>query len=205
MAVLIPPGYAQVLVGIKHVSAVRSMAVTYGVDISAAGGNLSDVADTQQAALAAVGGLLAETDSSYTYTNIIIRSGSDPGPGPVFEKSVNLPGGTAGETPPVNTALLVRKVTPFGGRRNRGRFYWPGLVQDASVDELGVVTPARVTSLQSDFNTFRNNLETGLSATEVPTPMVILHDVTEGAVLPTDVTGLIVQPVMATQRRRMRP
>lgn len=97
-------------------------------------------------------------------------------------------------TPP-NVAALVLKATLFGGRKNRGRMYWPWATQETDVDEAGNWNPASVVNFQDAMSGFHAALDTeGF-------PMVILHG--DGST-PTPVSQLNVQGVIATQRRRVR-
>jgi hypothetical protein len=90
----------------------------------------------------------------------------------------------------------VKKVTELAGRANRGRFYFPGLLDDADVEDDGTVNPSTVTAFQGVMDNFVDDLATsGL-------PMAILHR--DGAATPTIVTGLQVESQVATQRRRNR-
>lgn len=109
---------------------------------------------------------------------------------------------------PQNTALLFRKTTASGGRRNRGRMFVPGLVE-GSVGNTGVISTADAPAYQTAADELFDNLVT------LECPMVILHPAVPGrpmkpatdalaAATPTPVTALQLQPVAATQRRRLR-
>lgn len=107
--------------------------------------------------------------------------------------------GTTGALP--STAVLVRKATGFIGKQNRGRMYVPGLLTDAQVDEGGVITSSEVTGLQGAFTGFLADLDT------LDIPMVIIHKAPKSGgepSAPTGVTSLTVEPIVATQRRRLR-
>jgi len=105
--------------------------------------------------------------------------------------------GAAGEVAlPPQVAILVRKNTARGGRRGRGRIYWPGMTVSGYV-EGGVMTSGAQGLFQGAFETFR----TALAADGCI--LVVLHDVAAGGP-PDVVTGLSVQATLATQRRRIR-
>lgn len=106
-------------------------------------------------------------------------------------------GGTAVLAPlPNNCAVLVRKRTDLGGRRNRGRMYFPPfMIGEGDVNQNGRIDAADVTAFQAVctdlFDTLvSNNLQP-----------VVWH---ENGGAGTQVTSFLVQPVIATQRTRMR-
>lgn len=111
------------------------------------------------------------------------------------------PGGS--EEPP-QIAALVRKNTGVGGRRNRGRWYLPGVLNDADVDMTGGITTTRRTAIQDQMNL----LFSAFSASNNITGMVILHSWDTAtppvpAPNPTPVAALAVQQFVGTQRRRL--
>lgn len=117
--------------------------------------------------------------------------------GPVtLEIGGALAGTGAAGSPPQNCAVLVRKQTPLGGRRNRGRMYLPpGIVLETNVNQVGTIDAAVVSTLQGRVN----SLETQLTANAlVP---VLLHS--DGGV-PTIIDQFVIQPKIATQRTRLR-
>lgn len=101
---------------------------------------------------------------------------------------------------PNNSAVLVKKATSVGGRRNRGRMFFPN-PQEGEVDQAGQVTSAGV----SAWNTVLLGLLPGGSvhtAFGFLGNAQVLHE--SGSQTPTQVTDLATQPKIATQRRRMR-
>jgi hypothetical protein len=105
---------------------------------------------------------------------------------------------------PSNCALLVKKTTSFAGRAYRGRAYWPSMLAEGDVDINGVIDGATVTALQGAFDLVYDDLQ----AAYFGAAPALLHDKVTGGVLDptpaTELTGFIVQPKIATQRRRMR-
>lgn len=101
--------------------------------------------------------------------------------------------------PPSNVALFVRKTSGFLGRRYKGRMYLPAqFLKNDDVSPTGAIEPSSALP----------TLQTRMTATydamvAAQLPPVILH--TTGSPTPTPVTGFSVQPVIATQRRRLRP
>jgi hypothetical protein len=113
-----------------------------------------------------------------------------------------------------NTAGLVRKITNRGGRRGRGRFFVPAILQEAAVDQAGNLTTAMRGLVQTASTGLYNKLVV------VGGGAVLLHDdqavsgynpstgkpvyVTIDPGPPSTITDLIADPRAATQRRRMR-
>lgn len=116
-------------------------------------------------------------------------------------------GGASGNFIAPNVALLVRKKTGLGGRRNRGRSFLPGVIDETQVNYLGQLVTASRDAFQIDADQWIDALAGDDLGTSPMTPMVILHspDPVTGAVLaPTPVTTLEVDDMVATQRRRLR-
>jgi len=92
-------------------------------------------------------------------------------------------------------SCLVRKITASGGRKGRGRWFLPGMVE-ANVAEGGDINVTYLGNLNADLEVFRDFIDTdgGL-------PMVLLHN---DLTTPTVVTALQAQQIGATQRRRQR-
>jgi hypothetical protein len=106
---------------------------------------------------------------------------------------------------PQNCALLVKKVTGKGGRRNQGRFFLPNMIDEDKVSNTGVITPAHRNQLQNSINDILISLHEDGDPGPPGLDMVILHG-SEGAgsTTPTVVDGLIVDGTISTQRRRLR-
>lgn len=118
--------------------------------------------------------------------------------GPIVANSfANTQGTNSGDACPVNCSVLVAKVTPLGGRKNRGRFNIPsGKVEEANISAAGFIDPAVVTSLQNQCNDFYDALVTN------DVSPVLLHS--DPADPPTDIDAFLVSSQISTQRRRMR-
>ena len=202
MAVVIPVDFAQATLNLRHADAGRDCSVVLG--LSAVGATAAEVFETVETAWFAE--LAPHTDSQVTLDTVSVRigpsTGSEPGLSVTFDSGA---AGTDGGTSlPSNTALLVRKYSVFGGRANRGRNYWPFMVESAEADELGVITSLTVTSLQTAFTDFFGLLGSGNGATTALCPAVILHDENSPVSDPRTVTAVSVDSLLATQRRRMR-
>lgn len=110
-------------------------------------------------------------------------------------------GSQSGETPPVNVAILVKKNTSMGGRFNRGRMYLPPYsMAEGSISKLGVLDPTQKADLQDRCDAFYGILEA-----DVDVDMRLLHypRTADPTPDPTPLTSLIVDNIVATQRRRL--
>lgn len=126
-------------------------------------------------------------------TGILVKNGpNDTGASGV--RSVSMPG-TLGSSGGPAQSILVSKTTSFGGRKGRGRFYFPG-VAEADVASSGIITAARVTSITNLCNTFLSLIAAA------GFQMVVLHqdDITPPRIVDT----LTCSNQVATQRRRNR-
>jgi hypothetical protein len=113
-----------------------------------------------------------------------------------YEAPLSTVGTNAGTGLPSNCALLVRKVTALGGRKYRGRNFWPAAyLYESSVDQRGVIAGATLSSLQTAMDNFLLEL---IDLEVVP---MLLHSGSED---PTNIVSFAVDGTIATQRRRMR-
>lgn len=195
MGAIIPPGFAQVLHRIRMSTATSDYLVTYGVSVETPG---------SQAMVNALHSAFSDTwddfmPTGYTIPGAILRVGQD-GTDPVTFESNNAAGtgaGGAGVFPP-NTAMLVQKRTGLGGRRNRGRMYIPAVVPEAGADNAGLIDPTYLAGRQTAATAFL----AAVAAVSGVGTMVVLHS--EAPSTPAGVTSLVVDPRLATQRRRLR-
>lgn len=198
MATIIPIGFAHVIQPYRLAAAGKDFSVTYAVDMRDTVLNdqsvINALDDDFRAAWRPI------TDQSYVFQPAEMYHRVDAGP-LVFSTSVVAPvaGATAKNSPPPNTAVVVRKRTARVGRSQRGRVYLPGLLDETAVDEAGTIAPSAVTTFQNAATAWLNSLTAGT------TPMVLLHQKTEDPPLedPTLVTQLLIQPIVRTQRRRL--
>lgn len=145
------------------------------------------------------------------FDSVLVKFGPDEtGPSSVLPMIGS--GTIVGQTEPPQIALLVQKNTALGGRRGKGRMFWPGL-PEGDVDPGGVLRSGVAASWQGMFDAFLD----GLSSNDIA--MHLLHDPATHWVLvdgqprripnvgsvppaPSPVTSLTVKSVVATQRRR---
>lgn len=199
----IPVGFAQVTHFFSGAQVPTGAAVTYGVD-PAVGATPFDVAG--QAASSWVNQILTNQTASIQLTSTLCKFGPNE-TGPSAISTVGGPGSEAaaeGLAPQV--AVLVHKNTDLGGRRGRGRMYVPGY-QEEWVLNTGVIVAANLITLQGDYTAWFNELVASASIDG----LVLLHSPSAPDVedpspvpVPTPITSVVVDAVVATQRRRLR-
>lgn len=107
---------------------------------------------------------------------------------------------------PHNCALLAKKKSAKGGRRNSGRMFIPaGYIGELEVGGNGVLSTVFMNGAQAKFTNFYDSLRDTLTAVGMPIAdfkPVIFHSSLPSE--PTEITSLVVDSLIATQRRRMR-
>lgn len=208
MPVYVPPGCARVIHSIRLTNDPDPMAVTYGLMPLDGDVTFTPQAITDELHDAFGDFWIQAGDSDYTltqtetYWNLDADSDTEE----VAVKAENRVSGTILDTLPQNNAFLVHKRTGKSGRRNRGRLYLPG-VEETAVDDRGVLTGAFLGTYQGWLTTWLARFGAGAL---LEFGMCILHTYPEGGSTagsemdPTRVTSLVLDPVIATQRRRLR-
>lgn len=185
MGYIIPAGYARVNLEYAARSSMGSQIVTgLGVSDPPTEGLLDAIEDWWNDSLK------LRTLSNYTLLNIEARSDVE-----VLERTIGAPGALVDAPAPPNTAALVKFGSGLVGRANRGRMYLPGVLTDDDVQSDGSIEVGAIASIQGVVNDLMGALVTA------GTGPVILHSAVG---TPTLVTSADVQPVAATQRRRLR-
>lgn len=124
----------------------------------------------------------------------------------------SITGTFVGETLPANNSWLIQKRTNTGGRTGRGRMYLPIWgINEAGVSKLGVIDSASVSGQQTRFNDWLSEVNADLNEPflavlhndiRIPGPPVTYIPNPE---TPYEITQFVVDSVIATQRRRLRP
>lgn len=187
---IIPTGYAHVQHFFSGGAAPNGAAVTYGVQLTGSVGGSTRAAELHDAFADA---WMSQVTSQITLSETRIKYGPN-SVGPTYSFTTAVNGTNGGPPTPPNTAFIIEKKAALGGRKNRGRFYLPGVDGDEYLAN-GQISSSRLTGLISACTTFFNALVT------LESPMVILHATTSD---PTTVTELVPDPVLGTQRRRLR-
>lgn len=204
MALIIPPGFLHAVYELRLSGDPELIVVTCGHEIDS-GSGASGAQSADDLFLAFASNLMPSMSNEYTLEAVTSYVGQDGGPPLVVGSSASaVVGGSADLVLPQNCAYLVRKRTDAAGRRGRGRMYIPG-VDESNVDERGNILPAHVAAWQTAFNNWLDDLTTAVGARLYPP--VVLHR-SEGIGVeppPTPVTSFVVESIIATQRRRLRP
>lgn len=196
MTLVIPPGFSLCSIPIKHNALNRSATVTFGLETGGSGDSFPVQADEVMADWNTH--LAPRLDSGCTAGPVELTVGQDGGTSFVEVGTTTSAGTRAGVSTPPNVAVLVTKRSSQGGRRGRGRMFFPWFILASEVDEVGVMAPAIVTAIQTPMTAFLAALVTDLHA------MHILHNTGDSPTgSPTLVSTLRVESLIATQRRRL--
>lgn len=201
MPLVIPPGFADVAIELRGAGDPEPWYVTFGVDSSAASGDVNSIGATVNGAWESMMGVIS---NECLTTGCKISVGQD-GEAPVRGfSSLDAAGygDSVGAKLPQNCAALIHKDTSIGGRRARGRFYVPACLDEGAVSSVGLISATQVNAIQGAVDAFLVALQTNA----IPCPMVVLHN-SEGIspiIDPTPVEALRLDAVIATQRRRLR-
>jgi len=191
VSLIIPPGFAQVLLRYRLANDPEEMLASYAVSVD---GDPIDIAGAISTAHITAFPAASMSDQ-WTYVGVTLRVGQDGGPPVVVELLEGLQG-TATDPPlPNNCAYLIRKQTARGGRQGRGRMYLPPFIlSEGSIDANGMLQ-----------ETDRSNLQGLISEVCETAPPFLLHDESSpGSSTPDAIVGFVAQIQLATQRRRMR-
>lgn len=205
MSLIIPVGFAEVGIELRHTLDPDPWFVTFGVSFETMSA-FDDVFATIEAAWANSTVLTPNTalSSSAAFTGINLRVGTATEP-IILRKNVNHVGTNTGSFLPQNCAILVKKNTLLGGRRNRGRMFWPNMLDEGTVNDVGLLNPSTITNNQTSANNFFNLLQDPTVIDGAALNMHVLHSEGKSSVPPpTPVSSLTVDSVISTQRNRLR-
>lgn len=128
-----------------------------------------------------------------TLNSILVKLGPND-TGAAGELGVGTAGtGSSSQVQP-NCCLLVQKRTALGGRRNRGRLFWP--ITEGELENGGQINSGYLAGAATAWGTYFSDIATS------DLPMVVLH--TDPALTPVLVTSVPLSGTAATQRRRLR-
>jgi len=198
MGVEIPVGYTQAVYVFRGPGAIKNSTMTLGLHY----GTSADVPDIAGAAYdlvtAGTGDNLCEAASmvvgwQFLGTDVTYMDES----GPLIASYRETVVGTKSGSPlPTNCAFLVSKSSATGGRAGRGRWFVPPfMLGESGIDGNGVIDSGIMATLQGYLDVVM------AQALAIDINPVILHS---GAGLPAPITAMTLQPLLATQRRRMR-
>lgn len=190
----IPIGAAQINLKFTGPAVPLGAQVTYGV--ACGDGMAPEVVAQAQVNALTVSELLEHVSFQTAVTSVFVKKGPNV-TGLMLDYSCNVPGLESEGAVPPNTAMLVKKVTPMGGRMNAGRLFFPALPKSVN-DGTGSIAPSSVQVYQDYFDRWLDALA------DLGTPMILLHAKESTPGIPQSVMRLSVQGRLATQRRRLR-
>ena len=203
MTVSIPLNFAEAAIQFRNTGDPDPWYITFGVDLTDMDGDYLTAGLNISQAWTATFNQSIHQSTTCMGVQLTISNG-----GPDYLR-VFIPraveGGVTTAKLPQNCALLVDKRTARGGRKGRGRFFVPNILDESDVSNTGVITPTVSDDMQEYADTFLTLLNSAEPGGVVPpgtsTPMYLLHNSDED---PDLVTTLLVQQTIATQRRRLR-
>jgi hypothetical protein len=150
--------------------------------------------------------LNSTNDYSLQATEVRLQNDAPPAP-PVLGVFASARAATGSSGPlPQNSAYLFHKRTPQPGRRGRGRMYVPG-IPEAEVSSVGALSPGALGAAQQRATDFLLRFNPSSGAL-VNVQMVVLNSYQQSFIgpkpLPAVVNSLTIDPIIATQRRRLR-
>lgn len=185
MGYVIPPGFSRVVLEFASYAPTGSKpCFGFGIDNSPSDAIVEGVYAWWLAEQRAL------TTDGMRLERVVARNDTE-----VAEKLVSSPGSETANTLPPNSAVLISMSSGLTGRSNRGRVYLPGCLYDDTVADGGQLDLTSLANLQDSWDALEVILD-GLAAS-----FVILHSDSSD---PTPVTASVVQPLVATQRRRLR-
>jgi hypothetical protein len=198
MGVIVPEGYAQTSLFFSQAGGTKQYVTTMGI------GPLIDpdpfeLADSIFLLLSSTDRILNPSEYLDEYSFDGVRVSVETGTGPLVGDYVVGPTNTGtltGSPLPVNVSMISRKRTLAGGRRGRGRSFFPPMfIGETLVDGNGTIDPDRLEALNIAL---AGTLDAWNATTFAP---CLLHS--DGGT-PDAIQTWVMEPVVATQRRRLR-
>lgn len=187
---IIPLGYGQITHVFGGVGLQYGAAVVYGINLNAV---LDPEVAAEKAHDAWADNLAPLMTADITLQRTLCKFGPN-STGNFGEYAENVVGEAGGSQASPQVTWLAKKTTGVGGRSGRGRMFIPGIT-DATVAIDGTISGANVAGATVKTRAFLAQLETN------DIPMTILHKLSSD---PDDVTDLVIDSRVATQRRRVR-
>lgn len=203
MARVIPPGFGEAKIIQKALGDPEPYICTLGVDLSGFTSTFDNAAGRIMNAWRRT--VLIGQSTSLTLVGCDLAVGQDGGDPVVYTAVSGATGEVGANMLPQNCALLVQKRTELAGRSNRGRMYVPMILVESGVDNYGTIDADDRVDYQTQFTNFYLDLtEPDPPDLWGPIQPVILHSGSASAQPPTPISRFSVEPVIATQRRRLR-
>lgn len=204
----VPPGYIQAAYRYALDVDPEPMVITCGhsIDQPALGATGDDFAtDLSTQHLNSL--VFNERGIAWTYLGVELQWRPAGGGDLLYGEAVASSVGTRNADPlPANCAMLVRKASATAARKKQGRFFFPmAYLSEVDVARNGVIAAARQITVQTMLDGWFNSVQTigggGIGAVGYP-PVVLRKDAVSGP--PTLVSSFALEPLIATQRRRLR-
>lgn len=200
MARHIPLGYAALSIEHWLSNYTRPAVVTFGAKILGTETGGLNLADAFHEAFAEA--FRTRMDSNVTLRNaraVVGQDGADP---LVFDSNLSVAGSGGRESVAPALSLMLDKRTGIGGRRNRGRMYFPWALADSEVSEQGAVSGTPLTQWSTACANFMAEMKAignspGTHLFDFP---VLLHS--DELATPTEITTMVPNPVIRTQKQR---
>ncbi len=145
--------------------------------------------------------ILPFAPSTLTLESVYVRFGLDGGTGPSFTDVANVTGASSSAPASPGVAYLIRLSTALGGRRGRGRWYLPGVLEP-QVDAGGNVLGTFISSVDAALALYLSDMSNS------SLPLAIGHRYPSGAAVtpqvPTVITQAKIDARLASQRKRQR-
>jgi hypothetical protein len=139
--------------------------------------------------------------STLTLQEVYVRLGADVGTGVSYTEPYAATGASSSAGASPGVAYLIRHQTGLGGRRGRGRWYLPGVIEP-QVDQGGVVLPTFVASVNTALTGMLGDLSTA------GIPLAVGHRYPEfftgPKLVPNVITTSFLDSKVASQRKRQR-
>ena len=201
----IPPGFAQVKLRFRLTGDPEEMISTVGVDPTGSAPTDPTAIAAMAASAFVIGFTPGRVPIAYEFVGASVQMGSDGGDGAVGESIVASQGTMNGSPPPQNVAVLVKKNTALGGRRNRGRFFLPPLVGEGGIGNYGEFESDSFASVQAGLNAFYEQLtDPAGDGTQGLQPVLFHGPGLNMDATPTPIVSFVLDRRVATQRRRLR-
>lgn len=198
MALVIPNGYSNWLVTITNsaggISSRSSIAIGIFDNIPLTQGDVGRVANLMR------DGLTPAFDNGWTIGPVHVVEGTAGIPKVWDDTGTEAGTHTAQVYAPPGLAYVISKQTGLSGRAHRGRIYLPG-VEEANVDEAGLVVGAQVNNLQGWFDDLFDNLVADAAVES----LALFHDEsTPGDLDPDVITSFLARNIVGSMRPRQR-
>lgn len=191
---IIPPGYCNVQFLMLDATNNHQYMTAIGVHLEA-----SDLGTLAADAAGAWEDNLAQfVGNEVAGTNIrTVLGTADPSEPLVNDHGTFVAGSASSDAAPPNVALLIRKRTELGGRRNRGRMFLPKPTE-SGIEEAGTLSSGQYSAFRVAVDAFYD----GIAAADGVTEVSLFHSSPPNT--PTAIVALDAQRMVATQRRRLR-